>query len=90
MGLTGDPVTAGSRSGAMTHRNDQRSVSTPRGTSSEIAGNPRVQANRVDGQDGVGCQNSVTASELRFQSAASYSLINLLRMGRRRILPQIG
>jgi hypothetical protein len=51
MGLTGDPVADGSRSGAMTHSNDQRSVSTQRDTSSEIAGNPRVQANRVDGQD---------------------------------------
>ena len=34
MGLTGEPVADGSRSGAITHRNDQRSASTQRGTSS--------------------------------------------------------
>ena len=34
----------------------------------------------------VGCQNSATASEQRFQAAASYSQIKPPRMGRRRIL----
>ena len=38
----------------------------------------------------VGCQNSATASEQRFQAAASYSLISPPRMGRRRILARIG
>ena len=38
----------------------------------------------------VGCQNSATASDQRFQAAASYSLIKPPRIGRRRILPRIG
>ena len=40
--------------------------------------------------DPVGCQNSATASDQRFQAAASYSLIKPPRIGRRRILPRIG
>ena len=38
----------------------------------------------------VGCQNWATASDQRFQAAASYSLIKPPRMRRRRILPRIG
>ena len=38
----------------------------------------------------LGCQNSATASEQRFQAAASYWLIKPPRIGRRRILPRIG
>jgi Kef-type K+ transport system membrane component KefB len=34
IGFTGDPVPVGSRSGAMTHRNDQRPASSHSGTSS--------------------------------------------------------
>ena len=41
-------------------------------------------------EEPVGCQNSATASDQRFQAAASYSLIKPPRMRRRRILPRIG
>ena len=34
MGFTGEPVPPGSRSGAMTHRNDQRAAASQAGTRS--------------------------------------------------------
>ena len=45
---------------------------------------------RQDKADGVGFQNSATASDQRFQAAGSYSLIRPPRTGRRRILPWTG